>query len=159
MSLSTPTEVNEGGGVWGVYSGYELNHFFALEASYMRYPNAQVSFDPVSLFSFMNNDLTEFTTHTESVNLMGKVMLFIPNTTIRAYSSFGAAGIHRDDVLYDHWRLSPTFGIGLNYNLMPHVMGEIGANYTAGYGEAQLNPTDVYIPFLYSVFLRLAYRF
>ena len=86
-------------------------------------------------------------------------MLFIPKSGVRAYSSFGAAGIHREDVLYDHWHLSPTFGIGLNYNFTPHVMGTLGANYTAGYGEAQLNPTDVYFPFLYSITLQLAYRF
>ena len=159
MSLSTPTEVSEGGGAWGFFGGYELNPYFALEAGYMRYPDAQVSFDPISIFSFMNDDLTEFSTHTETVSFMGKIMMFIPKSGVRAYSSFGAAGIHREDVLYDHWHLSPTFGIGLNYNFTPHVMGTLGANYTAGYGEAQLNPTDVYFPFLYSITLQLAYRF
>ena len=159
MSLSTPTHVTEGGGVWGVFSGYELNRYFALEVGYMHYPDAHVSFDPISLFSFMNNGLTTLNTRTETVNLMGKVMLFIPKTEIRAYSSFGAAGIHRDDAIYDHWHLSPAFGIGVNYDFTPHLMGEIGANYTAGYGEAQLNPTTVYFPFLYSLSLRLAYKF
>ena len=158
MNLSTPTEVTEGGNVWGFFGGYEFNPFFALETSYTQYKDARVGFESISLFSFLNNGLTEFTTHTETVNLMGKLMIFIPNTEFRAYSSFGAAGVHRRDVLCDQWRLSPTFGIGLNHDLTPHVMGEIGANYTAGYGEAQLNPTDVYFPFLYSVFIRLAYR-
>ena len=159
MSLSTPTDVTEGGGVWGLFSGYEFNPYFAIEGSYNHYPDAQVSFDAISLFSFMNNGLTKFTTHTETVNVMGKIMLLIPKTEIRAFSSFGAAGIHREDVLYNHWRLSPTFGIGINYDFTPHIMGELGANYTAGYGEAQLNPTTVYFPFLYSITLRLAYKF
>lgn len=159
MSLSTPIDVTEGGGVWGFFGGYELSPFFALEGSYVHYPNAQVSFDTISLFSFMNDGQTELTSRTEAVNFMGKVMLLIPKTDVRAFSSFGAAGIHRNDVLYNHWRLSPTFGIGINYDFTPHFMGELGGNYTAGYGEAQLNPTTVYFPFLYSVSLRLAYKF
>lgn len=159
MSLSTPTEVSEGGSVWGFFSGYELNQFFAIEASYMHYPDAQITFDSMSLFTFLHDGLTTFTTHTESVNLMGKFMVIIPKTTIRAFSSIGAAGLHRDDLLYESWRVRPTFGVGFNTNFTPHLMGEIGANFTAGYGEAQINPTEVYFPFLYSVTARIAYRF
>jgi hypothetical protein len=159
MSLSTPTKVTEGGGVWGFFGGYEFTPFFAVEANYMKYPDATVFFDSMSLFSFINDNLTEFTTKTETVALMGKIMLVIPKANIRAFSSVGAAEVHRQDDLYNHWRLSPAFGVGLNYNFTPHFMGEIGGNYTAGYGEAQLNPTDVYFPFLYSVTLRFAYRF
>ena len=158
MNLSTPTTVNEGGGVYGFFGGYEFGPYFAIEASYMHYPSAHVYFDEVSLFSFMNDGLTAFTTKTETVNVMAKIMLIIPHTLIRAYSSAGAAEVHRNDILADHWHLNPTFGLGLNYNFTPHLMGELAANYTAGYGEAQLNPTDVYFPFLYSGFLRLAYR-
>jgi hypothetical protein len=159
LSLSTPTGASEGGGVWGFFGGYEITRYFAVEANYLHFPNARVSFDPISLFSFLNDGLTEFITQTETVNLMGKVMLIIPKTDIRVFSGAGAAGVHREDFLYDHWRLSPTFAVGFNYNFKPHLMGEIAANYTAGYGKAQLNPTDVYFPFLYSVTIRLAYRF
>ena len=158
--ISTPIKANEGGGVWGFFGGYEVSPYFAIEASYMRYQDAQVMFSPTeSLFSFEHNGVSEFTTHTEAFNLMGKIMLIIPHTHIRAYSSAGVAEVHRVDMLFDHWRTSPTFGLGLYYNFTPHVMGELGGNYTAGYGEAQLNPTNVYVPFLYSVVLRLAYRF
>lgn len=158
MSLSTPLMVHEGGAVWGAFLGVELNRYFALETNYFRFPNARVIFDKGSLFSFMNHGMTEFITHTETVNLMGKVMLIIPHTSIRVFSSVGAAGVHRNDLLYDNWRLSPTFGFGFNHDFTPHWMGEIGATYTAGYGESQLNPADVYVPFLYSVLLRVAYR-
>ncbi len=159
MSLTTPIEVNEGGAVWGFFGGYELSPFFAIEASYMKFPDARVVFDEGSLFSFDNDELLEFTSRTETVNLMGKIMLIIPKTNIRLFSSIGATGIHREDLLRDEWRLRPTFGVGFNYNFTPHVMGEIGGNYTAGYGEAEINPTESYFPFLYSVTMRLAYRF
>lgn len=159
MSLSTPKLTREGGAVWGVFAGYELSPYFALEANYMRYPNAKVVFDSESAFSFDHDGSTSLNTHTETVGVLAKIMLIIPHTDIRAYSGAGAAGVHRADQLLDHWRLSPTFGVGFNYNVTAHIMGELGASYTSGYGEAELNPTEDYIPFLYSVFLRFAYRF
>ncbi|WED41799.1 outer membrane beta-barrel protein [Legionella cardiaca] len=159
LSMSTPIDVHEGGGVWGVFTGYEFIPQLAIELNYMRYPDADVHFDPLSLFSFLNDNLTTFKTKTETVDLKAKVMLPISNTNFRLYSSVGAAGVHREDILVNDWHLSPAFGAGLNYRFNTHFMGELGGNYTAGYGEAQLNPTDAYFPFLYSVVLRLAYRF
>src|SRR5690348_11384877 len=87
INLSTPTHVTEGGVLWGVFFGYEFIPFFALEGAYQRYPNAKVDFDPMSLFSFEYQGLTSLSTHTESISLMGKIMLIIPCTDIRAYSS------------------------------------------------------------------------
>jgi hypothetical protein len=157
INMSTPIEVQEGGGVWGVIAGYELIPAFAIELSYMKYPDAMVTFDSASIFSFMNNDLTEFVSQTDTINVMGKVMFVIPHTNIRAYSSAGIASVHREDMLLDERRISPTFGVGLNYHLTENFMAELGGNYTAGFGESQLNPTNTYFPFLYSVSLRLAY--
>lgn len=157
LSMSTPIKVREGGGVWGAFTGYEFAHYFALELSYLDYPDAEVSFDPMSLFSFLNGNKVFFKTKTETVDLKAKIMLLIPNTYIRAYSSIGVAGIHREDILVNRWRATPAFGAGFNYPLANHWMIELGGNYTAGYGEAQLTPSDSYFPFLYSVVLRLAY--
>lgn len=158
LVMSTPIEVEEGGGVFGSFIGYEVNPYFAVEAAYTHYPSANVRFDQLSLFSFNNNFEEEYTTRTETVSVMGKIMLVIPNTNIRAYSSAGVADLHRKDMLLDDWRLSPTFSLGLNYNFTPRIMGEIGANYTAGFGESALEPCDTYFPFLYSGFIRLAFR-
>ncbi len=157
--LSTPNDVREGGGIWGFYAGYEFIPTFALEAYYTHFSDATVYFDPDSLVSFNNDGLTQITTKTESLGLMAKFMVMIPHTTVHAYSSAGAAEVHRQDMLNDCWQLSPTFGIGFNYNFTDRVMAEIGANYTGGYGESELDPSQDYVPFLYSVFLRLDYRF
>ena len=159
MSMSTPTQVNEGGSVWGLFAGYEISPLFAVEGNYMQYPDATVFFNKYSLFSFTNGQKTEFITHTETLSLMGKIMLMIPGTPLKLYSSVGAAEIHRRDLLTDDWRLGPTFGLGLNIQVKTHIMVELGGTYTAGYGEAQLNPTEVYFPFLYAGYLRFAYRF
>jgi hypothetical protein len=159
LNLSTPIKVNEGGAVWGIFGGYEFIPAFAVELSYMNFPKAKVFFDPMSLFSFENNDKLSFLTKTDSLNLMAKVMLSILKTSFKFYSSAGVAGLHRHDLLANHWRLSPSFGVGINYPLGKHCMAEIGGNYTAGYGESQLSPTDSFYPFLYSITARLAYRF
>lgn len=159
LMMSTPIEVREGGSVWGILAGYELSPYFAIETSYMRYPDAKIYFDSMSLFSFNNDGQREFKTETETVNLMGKIMLILPNSTIRVYSSAGIADVHRNDLLVNQWLMSPTFGAGINFHVSEHFMTELGANYTAGFGESQLEPTNTYIPFLYSVSLRLAYLF
>jgi hypothetical protein len=159
LSLSTPTSAKEGGGIWGFFAGYELIPNFAIEASYTRYPIATVYFDSSSLFTFDYNGRTEFSTKTDTTSLLVKFMLMIPHTSVRAFSSAGVAGIHRSDVITDCWRVSPAFELGFNYNINEHLMLEIGANYTGGYGESELNPAEDYVPFLYSGFLRLGYRF
>ena len=159
LNMSTPIQVQEGGTVWGVFIGYELFRYFALEFNYSKYPDATVTFDEMSLFSFDNDGKLEFTTHTETASLVAKVMVPIPHTTVSIYTSAGVARLHREDILFDNWRVTPTFGLGLNYMFTPHIMGDIGANYTAGFGDAQLNPSETYYPFLYSGFVRLAYRF
>lgn len=159
MSMSTPIDAQEAGSVWGGMIGFEPIPYFAVEASYMRYPHAVVTFDPMSIFSFENDGLVTFMTHTETVNVSGKAMFFIPQTNLRLFSSAGMAEVHREDFLYKTWKLTPTFGAGANYHFTKTWMGEIAGHYTAGYGESELNPSNNYIPFLYSVTLRMAYFF
>ena len=159
MNLSTPIKVSENGTLWGFFLGYEFNPSFALEASYMHYPKAKVYFDPMSLFTFENDGLAGFTSHTQSIALVGKFMIQIPrNTDFRAYSSVGAAGVHRDDIIANQWTLSPNFGVGFTYLITERVMAEFGIVYTAGDAVSELNPAESFIPFLYSGFLRLALR-
>lgn len=158
MKTSTPVMAREGGGVWGFFAGYELSPYFALEANYMRYPNATISFDEESLFAFENDGVIDLESRTETGSIMGKVMLVVPNTHLRFYSSAGVALVHRWDNMNDNDKASPTFGVGFVYTFSDHIMAELGANYTAGYGESELNPAQDYVPFLYSAVFRLAYR-
>ena len=159
IAMSTPIKVQEGGAAWGLFVGYELIPTFALEANYQRYPRATVFFDKLSLFSFNNNDETELVSNTESLGLMGKIFLLAPHTPLRLYSGAGLASVRRQDLLMNQWRFSPTFGLGLNYRFANHFMAELNGNYTAGFGESQLEPTATFFPFLYSLSVRLAYIF
>ena len=124
----------------------------------MRYPNALLTFDSESLFSFYNDGETKLKTHTESVSVVAKLMLPLSNR-FRFYSDFGIAGVHRKDTKTNMWRLSPTFGAGFNYALRKHLLVEFGTEYIAGYGQSEMQPAKHYVQFLYSGFIRLAYRF
>ncbi|STY29603.1 Uncharacterised protein [Legionella wadsworthii] len=159
LMLSTPIDVDEGGSVWGVLGGVEFTHFFALEMNYMRLPEANIHFDSISLFSFDHDGLETLTTQTETISIIGKLMVPIPHSSMKIFSGVGVAGVHRKDIVVDDWRPGPTFSVGINSELTERLMGEIAGTFTAGYGESQLNPTDTYYPFLYSVAAHLIFRF
>jgi opacity protein-like surface antigen len=159
ISLSTPISVTEGGFVWGVVAGYEFSPQFALEANYMHYQASRLYFDPMSLFTYDYDSRIELTSRVETSSLMAKFMIIIPQTTLRAYSSAGVLTTHRYDAIKNIWRVGPTFGLGLNYNFTQRWMAEAGINYAAGFGRTELDPTKDFVPFLYSAFIRLVYRF
>lgn len=159
LNMSTPIDVEEGGATWGALLGYEFSPYFAIEANYMRYADSAVYFDEFSLFSFTHDGDTSLVTKTDSISVMGKIMLQIPNSNFRVYSAAGVASLYRKDRIVDDWRATPSFSAGVNYNFTEHLMGEFVGNYTAGFGESLLSPADTYFPFLYSVTARVAYRF
>lgn len=159
VTISTPVTVSEGGATWGALFGYQFTPHFALEGTYTQYPRASISFDEFSLFTFDHEGLKQFFTDTETVNLMAKFMLIVPETNLRVFSSLGAAGIHRNDIVVNGWMLSPTFGFGVNVLFDDRLMGELTGNYTTGYGESRLSPADSFYPFLFSLTLRIAYLF
>ncbi len=159
LMLSTPIDVDEGGSVWGILTGYEFTHFFAIELNYMHFPEANIHFDSISLFSFDHDGLETLTTQTETLTLMGKLMVPIPHSKMKIFSGAGVAGVHRKDMVVDNWRPGPSFSVGVNCNFTEQIMGEIAGSFTAGYGESQLNPADAYYPFLYSVAAHLIFRF
>ena len=145
--------------MWGAQLGYEFTSHFAIEATYKHYPKATINFSQDSLFAFDNNDRTLFKSYTQQAALMAKIMARFLETNVHIYSSAGVADCHREDEILNQWQILPTFGIGFNYNFSQHFMGEIGGNYTAGYGESELSPADNFLPFLYSIFFSLSYRF
>lgn len=158
LAMSTPIAAKEGGSTWGLLAGFEFNPYFAIEGNYTRYPDATIYFDPFSIYSFTHEGAEKFTTETESISLMGKIMVVIPNSNWRVFSSAGVAALYRTDALVEDWRSTPTFSAGINYRFTERIMGELVANYTAGFGESILSPVDTYFPFLYSVTAHLAYR-
>ena len=158
LNVSTPIKVEEGGQVFGFFAGYEFSRYFALEMNYRHYPVARVNFDEFSLYAFDHNDETHLETQTGTISLMAKIMLTIPDTTVRAYSSFGAGRIHRKDTVSRLIKISPSFGGGFAVDATSRVVVDLGFNYTAGYGESELSPSNHYVPFLYACTLGIGYR-
>ncbi|MDF1646010.1 MAG: outer membrane beta-barrel protein [Legionellaceae bacterium] len=158
LNISTPTDVHEGGGVWGGVMGFEFSPFLGVELNYLAYPRAEVFFDEGSLYAFENSGQVQLNTHTETVSLMARFMLVLPRTLVRPYSSIGVGWIHRADEINNAWLVAPSFGAGLNYPISKHFIGEFAANYMSGYGESELSPANDFIPFLYAVYFKLAYR-
>ena len=159
MSISTPILVREGGAVWGLFGGYEIAPYFAIEANYMHFPDATITFDEDSLFAFDNDGMTKLISHTQTGSIIGKVMLIIPNSPFRLYSGAGVATVWRSDDINTEYRFSPTFAVGFTLNVSQRLMFEIGTNYTAGYGESEINPVNDFIPFVYSFYGKVAIRF
>jgi hypothetical protein len=159
LTLFTPVKTTEGGGVWGVFAGYDLTSYFGLEANYIHYPSASILFDENSLFAFNHDGQKLMNTHTEAAFLLAKVMMLFPRTHLRAYSGAGVADVHRSDTLNNQWVASPVFAIGMNNLFTPHIIASIEAHYIAGRGEVELEPSVDYIPFLYAVYLKIGYQF
>jgi hypothetical protein len=159
LKLSTPISVEEGGVSWGLLAGYEFTRFFAIELSYQHYADANVHFDPNSLFSYFHDGLENLSTQTETLNIIGKLMVPIPHSNMKIFSGAGVASVHRKDIVINDWRPGPTFTVGVNYDFTAHIVGEVAGTFTVGYGESQLSPVDAYYPFLYSIAAHLIYRF
>jgi hypothetical protein len=159
MLLSTPTKVDEGGTIGGAFIGYELFPSFDIELSYMHYANARIFVDPMSLITYDYGVIDSFVSRTNNYSLVGKFLVPIPHSKARIFSSIGPAVTHRQDVVYDHWRLTAAFNVGFDIDISERLMMEIGGNYTAGTGKSEIDPIVDYIPFLYSGYGRLAWRF
>ncbi len=159
MSISTPILVREGGAVWGFFGGYEVTPYFAIEANYMNFPEAVITFDDDSLFAFEHDGMIKLISHSQTGSIIGKVMLVIPDSPFRLYSGAGIATVWRNDEINTAYRFSPTFAVGFTLNVNSHLMFEIGTNYTAGYGESEISPANDFIPFLYSFYGKVALRF
>lgn len=158
MSLSTPIDVQEGGGLWGVVAGVEPFQNFQIQFDYLQYPKATVFFDKDSLYSIDNNDSTEFTSRTHTWSIQGKFLVPWEDTKLRLFAGGGVAWMARRDDLLQQDIVTPSFQMGLNYMLNCRWMAEAVFSYTAGFGESELNPSAHYMPFLYGVYARLMYR-
>ncbi len=151
---STPTSAKGSGVALGLVGGYEINKYFAVETNVIRFPSSKVKFIRGSIYP-----ISSMNSKTYAISVAGKFMVPVGHTGVRAYAEAGPAYIHRADTLADIGRFTPMFGVGANYDFTQHIMGEFNFQYYAGYGKSVDNPAYYYIPFLYTLNFRLAYRF
>ena len=158
LSLSTPIAAGDNGLVYGLMVGYEISTYFALEANYMRFPNTSVTFDALSLYT-AEHGVVHMTSSTYVYNFVGKFMVPIDHTQWRGFANAGAALTHRDDPLVNAGHITATFGIGVNYVFRLRYFLEFAFQYYAGYDKATLRPALDYTPFLYTLHMKLGFRF
>lgn len=158
LNLSTPIQTDEGGFVWGVAAGVEIFKNFQFQMDYTHYPKALITFDKDSLFSIDHEDQTSFSSNTYTWSMQVKFLVPWEASKLRLFSSGGVAWLARRDDLLEQDIVSPTFGLGLNYELSPHTMAELAFSYTAGNGKSELNPAEDFMPFLYAGLFKLYYR-
>lgn len=157
-NTSTPTRVIEGGSVWGLFTGYEFNPSFALEAQYTHFPDADIQFDKGSIYTFMDN-VTQMDSKTDAYSLAMKIMTPVFRTRVNVFAEAGAALEHRDDLLAEtDTNVGAIFGAGFNANIIPNIMAEVAFQFYTGSGKSEMTPVYDYMPFLYDVTFRLAYR-
>lgn len=163
VEASVPTAAGDSGAVIGLTMGYEVQPHFAFETSFMRFPTTKVTFTGAINYpaSYPFNDLgnASYNSYTYAYDFIGKFMVPIMNTSIRAFADAGMAITHRTDPLNTFFHVNPTFGVGLDYVFAEHWMVDGEFQYIAGYAKTNTTPAVSYSPFLYSLHLVLAYRF
>lgn len=151
---STPISAGGSGVMVGAFAGYELTSHFAVEANYMRFPSANIKFEPDNVYG-----IDSFTSYTNEYGVMGKFMVPIGSSKFKAFSEVGPAYVQRDDILAKEGKIGAGFGLGVDYNINQRWMSELGFQYYTGFGASEFKPVYDYIPFLYTLNLRIAYRF
>lgn len=153
---STPINATSGGIVWGVFGGVEFSPYFSLQGNFKRYPDAKLLFDQYNLYF---PQATEITSRTTNYSVIGKFMVPILGSRLRAFSDLGPAYTYRHDVLYDKGNWAVTFGGGFNFLVTHHLITELNFDYTSGNGKSNTLPVDDFVPFLYSINFAIGYRF
>lgn len=162
MSLwgTTPLHVKEGDLSWGIFIGYEFEPQFALEAEYLRLPTATLAFDKQMSIYIYRDHIQRLRTKTDVMTVHGKFMAPLASLPIRIFAIAGIAIIHRTDFLADtKSNVGADFGAGFNFNVSPHVLAEFGFEFFTGQGVTEYEPIRNFIPFLYTLHFKLAYRF
>lgn len=158
VSESAPISAGDTGLVWGATIGYEVKPSWAIESTFMRYPNTTVLFDPLANFYLDNYNLSTLRTTTWALIGVAKFMTQIADTGWRGFANAGIGFTFRDDVITNAVRINPTFGVGVNHLFPQNVMLEFSFQYIPGFGEANHMPAIQYMPFLYSLNAKLVYR-
>lgn len=152
---STPIRANDDGTAWGFVAGYYLSPTFAFEATYIKYPDARIKFSEYSTYW----PITHIFSRTHTYSLMGKFSTPIRLTKLRAFAGLGVAIIQRHDKLANTAHVGATFIGGFQRTFNQHLLTEIGFQYATGYGKSNIHPAHEFIPFLYAVYTKIAWRF
>ena len=162
-----PISATGDGFAWGAFMGYQFSEHFTVEAIYTKYRDSNVEFEAEA----NNYNLSSLKSATDSYSIVGKILVPFGFTQVYVYADAGLTLVHRKDISFvpldgqqadfkklNKAHLGPSFGFGLAYNITPRLFSEASFQYTTGYGKAEANPAQDYIPFVYSIMMNLGVR-
>jgi opacity protein-like surface antigen len=165
-----PQTVSDSGAVFGGFLGYTFTENFALEARYQNFPLTRMTFKNTFVYK-----MKDMSSSTNAYSLAAKFIVPIKRSKFSIFSMFGPAYIIRTDALAgdgtmfrgqpgpdkpgSRGRITVLFGAGLNYNISQRWLLALEGSYIAGYGKSSARPINDYIPFLYAMEFKVAYRF
>jgi hypothetical protein len=155
--LSSPDSAKDQGIAENLFLAYQFSPRFLLEASFTHFSTSFVHFVKGNIYDPNYNAFT-LKSHTQTINFSSQLSLPIQHSKFFIYSSLGASITHRNDKLNNRWHLGPLFGGGIGYEPTKKTFTEFGFDYTAGYGEAEVNPANDYIPFTYYIYFQVGTR-
>ena len=160
-ATSSPIGAKDTGAVYGAIGGYQINPYFAVEASYMHYPASQITFAGYNMYWDGRPNPTTIESRTQQAAFYLKLMVpfnFWGDTNV--YSGIGLEETFRSDVLdRQHNKLGGMFVGGIIHFFNPHIASEVGFDFSTGSAEAETGVAYHYIPFLYQGHLTLLYYF
>ncbi|OGT66020.1 MAG: hypothetical protein A3J38_10570 [Gammaproteobacteria bacterium RIFCSPHIGHO2_12_FULL_45_9] len=156
MKVASPSGAVDSGAAVGITFGYEVQPHFAMELTFSHFPTSTLTFTQGNYYFDEENDVV-IDSETDAMWFVAKFMAQIADLPLRGYATAGLDVTYRNDVLATIIQAEPTFGVGLDYIFRNRIQLELGFQYVAGYGEASVTPANAYVPFLYTVFMRLGY--
>lgn len=181
VAEAAPISANSSVFASDAFIGYQFSPHFMLEGDYTHFNSTQVNFQTTqeafgSVVPFFNDyGISQLNTGTNAYTLLGKILVPLGFLTrVYVYADAGVSYVQRVDysmekldyysTAYSPFELSdighfgPSFGFGFHYDFMPHLFTEASFQYTTGYGTANAQPAQNYIPFIYSLMFNLGIR-
>lgn len=150
------------GGVAGrVFSGYNFNPFFGLEAGYAHYAQSQYKYSAQLLPAGTARSSATYKMY--SINLVGKAYLPLSDTGFNLYGLGGGALVRSDNVItgfkeQKQTKLRPVYGLGAQYDF-PDNPVSTGIEYSRVQGKGNIKTSPSAIPSANLVTFNLAYNF
>jgi opacity protein-like surface antigen len=170
---STPTVVHDSGFEWGAFFGWQPIQNLALEFRYQKFSDSVLTLDKSRYPSPPLPSNSKLTSQTWAYSVVAKLILPIGKSGLAVFGDLGPVYTRRHDPLASsaedpndarkpggkNSNLGIMFGGGLNYDLSDHIRTTLEFSYGSGSGESMQYPVYTYIPFIYSIEFKLAYRF
>ena len=168
---AAPISANSGGLTYKGFIGYQFTQHFALELAYTRYPRSNLAFQVDGGVPASNYNISGLKTDTSTFNFVGKLLVPFAFTQVYVYADAGIALTHKNDIsftrvsgfastyeLQNLYKMGPTFGFGIMYNVSNRIVTEMGFQYATGFDKADDTPVQDYIPFTYDLLWSIGVR-